>query len=137
MTDIAEIIKFVKEETSAPIVTQDSDIEADLGWYGDDFDELIIKFSKSFNVDISTYLRYFHTGGEGFASLGAIFFKPPNRRVKRIPVTPKILFECAQKGKWSIEYPEHKIPKARYDIVVNQILMLTLIISVICYYIFK
>ena len=137
MTDITEIIKFVKEETCVSEVTEDSDIEDDLGCYGDDFFELIEKYSKNFNVDLSTYLWYFHTGEEGFASIGGMFFKPPNRRVKRIPVTPKLLFEFAQKGKWSLEYPEHKIPKKRYDSLVNQIIMLILIISVIVHYIFK
>jgi hypothetical protein len=137
MTDITEIIEFVKEETGARNVTEDSDIETGLGCYGDDFDELIEKYSKSFNVDMSTYLWYFHTGEEGYGSIGGLFFKPPNSRVQRIPVTPKMLLEFAQEGKWSIEYPKHKIPEKRYDVLVNQIVLVTFVICVICYYLFK
>jgi hypothetical protein len=38
-------------------------------------------------------------------------------------VTPKILFDFFQKGKWDLEYPEHSIPKKRYDILINQIVL--------------
>ena len=137
MTDITEIIEFVKEETGAGKVTEDSDIETDLGCYGDDFDEFIQKFSSNFNVDRSTYLWYFHTGEEGIGSIGGMFFRPPNTRVERIPVTPKMLLEFAQKGKWSIEYPEHKVPEKRYDLLVNQIILATFVICIICYCILK
>ena len=128
-----EILKFVKELTCAETVTENSDIESEIGCYGDDFHELIEEYSKRFNVDMSTYLGYFHTREEGSESIGGLFFAPPNNRVKRIPITPKMLFEFAEKGKWGIKYPEHDIPKKRYDLFINLILLIATIILGIYY----
>ena len=79
---------------------------------------------------MNSYLWYFHTDEEG-NSFGSGFFKPPNERVKHIPVTAEVLLKSANEGKWTIEYPEHKIPKRRYDIIINQILILLAVIILI------
>ncbi|WP_437125369.1 DUF1493 family protein [Flavobacterium enshiense] len=137
MDKITEILEFVKEFTGADNVTEESDIETEIGCYGDDFDELIEKYSKKFNVDVSSYLWYFHTGEEASFNIGSIFSKPPNELVKRIPVTPKMLLEFSEKGKWDIKYPMHKIPKIRYDMIINQIIFIGIIIWGIYYWFFK
>jgi hypothetical protein len=137
MKSITEILEFVKDEVGTGKVAEDSDIENDLGCYGDDFDEFIEKYSKRFNVDMTTYLWYFHTGEEGFGSIGGLFFKPPNSRVQRIGITPKMLLEFAEKGKWNIKYPEHKIPQKRYDLLINQIILVMAVIGGICYWLLK
>ena len=112
MYHLAEILKFVEEQTgcSEDHVHKNSDIVKDLGCYGDDFDDLLAKFSKNYSVDISSYRWYFHTSEEG-NSIGGSFFRPPNERVEHIPVTPGMLLEFANSGKWDIEYPDHKLPK--------------------------
>lgn len=137
MKSIIEILEFVKEEIGTKKVAEDSDIENDLGCYGDDFHDLIEKYSKRFNVDMTTYLWYFHTGEEGGGSIGGLFFKPPNSRVERISITPKMLLEFAENGKWNVKYPEHKIPEKRYDILINQIILAVVVIGVICYWLIK
>ncbi|MBA0884034.1 DUF1493 family protein [Flavobacterium undicola] len=137
MKNITEILEFVKDLTGTKKVTKNSDIENDLGCSGDDFDELIEKYSEHFNVDMSTYLWYFHTKEEGFGSIGGFFFKPPNSQVERIAVTPKMLFKFAEKGKWDIKYPEHKIPKKRYDLLINQIILIVIVIYGIYYWLIK
>ena len=123
-TTVTDIFKFLSEELSISIeeLNINSDINENLGVDGDDFFELMEAFSKNFNVDISNYLWYFHHGEEGLNIPGGIFFKPPYNRVNRIVITPKILLESANSKKWLIEYPEHNLPKKRYDILINQLL---------------
>lgn len=126
MYSIDNIISFIREETAThdEIINTETDIFNDLGVAGDDCSELIEAYSKKFTVDLSNYLWYFHHEEEGsWNSIGGIFFKPPNLRVKRIPITPLTLLQFANTGKWNLDYPEHKIPQKRYDIFVNGVLL--------------
>ena len=93
---------------------------------GDDAIEFMCEYSKKFNVNMDDYLWYFHHGEEGLMSLGAIFFAPPNYRVNKIPITIRLLTNCANAGKWNIDYPEHNLPRKRYDILTNQIVVVCL-----------
>lgn len=117
-----DIIDFLKELSGHDKITPDTDIFQDIDLIGDDFHEMIEKFAKKYSVDMTNYLWYFHADEEG-NSIGGHFFKPPYAYVNRIPVTPNMLTEFANNGKWNIIYPEHKIPKRRYDILINQILI--------------
>jgi hypothetical protein len=116
------IISFLTDHVGVDKVTLQSDIFFDLGVVGDDFHEMIGKYQKTFNVDTTNYLWYFHADEEG-QSIGGVFFKAPYERVKRIPVTPKMLLDFANKGTWTIEYPEHSLPKRRYDLIINTVLV--------------
>lgn len=122
---IEKIIKLVITKTGCDEfeVQADTDIFGELGCVGDDFHELISEFAEKFEVDISTYLWYFHADEEG-QNFGALFFKPPYCRVKRIPVTPSVLLQAANSGKWMIVYPEHKLPKYRYDIFFTYLILI-------------
>lgn len=134
MYTMKDIIDFLKIETACDNIAQDSDLEQDLGVTGDDFPELMEKYSIAFHVDMTTYLWYFHHNEEGFGGLGQLLFKSPRKIVKHIPITPTLLLEFANTGKWSINYPEHRLPKKRYDIITNQIaatLMVLLIIGIL------
>ena len=130
MHTLNQIIQFIKNETGVEEVLENSDIEYDLGCTGDDFSELIEKYAECYQVDMRSYLWYFHHFEEG-GGIGSYFFKSPNAYVKRIPVTPKLLFEFAEKRKWDLIYPEHTLPTIRYDIIVNQIFIVVLIAVVI------
>ncbi len=132
MAEVSEIIEFLKEKTGADIVSENGDIGNDLGVDGDDYDELVHEFSKRYNVDISSCLWYFHWSEEGsWNSIGGSMFQSPDKLVKYIPVTPMMLAEFTKTGKWSIDYPEHKLPKRRYDVIINQILLLAFIVLLI------
>lgn len=134
---IHDIIDLVKEKSGADDVNELTDIFEDLGCVGDDFHELIEEYAKKYNVDMTSYLWYFHADEEGgWNSIGNIFFKPPYQRVKRIPVTPLMLLKFAMQKKWEVSYPEHHLPKRRYDIIINRI-MVILFIIVIIYYLIK
>src|SRR5690606_6725679 len=114
---------FLKERTGADNVLENSDIANDLGVDGDDYDELVYEFSKKYNVDVSSCLWYFHWSEEGsWNSIGGSVFRPPDKRVEHIPVTPLMLSEFSKAGKWNIEYPYHELPKRRYDSIINQII---------------
>lgn len=126
-----EIIQFLKEETYEDSITSDTDIFNDCGVSGDDSHELIEKYHKKYTVDMSNYLWYFHCDEEGTGSIGGLFFKAPYKRVNRILITPKMLTEFANSKKWKIDYPEHNLPKYRYDLLINQILFLFILIWLI------
>ncbi len=126
MYELSQILHFVKDQTGADEVFENSDINEDLGCDGDDFDELIANFSREFNVDLSAYVWYFHCADEGDIG-GWSIFPPPNERIKHIPVTPLMLLEFAQKGKWDLNYPEHKVPKRRYDLITNLIIIIVVL----------
>jgi hypothetical protein len=78
---------------------------------------------------MNSYRWYFHAKEEGgWNSLGALFFKPPYKRVTHIPVTPKLLQDAANKGRWDLQYPPHTIPKRRWDLIINGILFLAVLL---------
>jgi hypothetical protein len=101
----------------------DTDIFKDIGLVGDDFHEMIEKYSEKYQVDISDYLWYFHTDEEGH-NIGGLFYSPPYKKVKRIPVTPKMLTDFSETKKWKIEYPDHEIPTSRPDLKLNMIIFI-------------
>jgi hypothetical protein len=133
-TDIKEIIDFLVDLSGTRNIDPDSDIFKDIGITGDDFHEMIEKFGKKFSVNMNSYLGYFHADEEGL-NIGGLFFAPPHKRVTRIPITPKILTEFAKIGKWGINYPNHKLPRKRIDLIINNILfgivIITILISII------
>lgn len=118
-----QIDGFIKEKTGVDELKPTDDLLNDQGICGDDFHELIDEYAKTFNVDMKEYLWYFHADEEGgWNSIGGSFFKPPYKRVSHISVTPLMLLEFANKGRWDVHYPAHKLPRSRWDIIINQIL---------------
>lgn len=132
MVTLNEITALIKDKTGVDEdeVQEQTDILTDLGVVGDDFHELIDEYARKYQVDMTVYLWYFHADEEG-QNIGGIFFRPPYERVQRIPVTPIMLKEFANKGKWEIDYPNHQLPKKRYDLLFNQILSLIVFSSII------
>ena len=126
------ILTFLTDLVGREKIVSQTDIFLDLGVTGDDFHEMIEKYQKTFNVDMTSFLWYFHADEEG-QSIGGGFFKPPYERVKRIPVTPQMLLDFANKGKWIIDYPEHTLPKRRYDLIINTILVIGFFIFLTIY----
>lgn len=116
-----DMIAFVAEMSGCPIarINGSTDVFDDLGQYGDDLREFLEVYAEEFGVDMSDHIWYFHNVEEGCSWPGSLFFKPPYRRVKRIPITIVMLTEFANQKKWAIHYPEHKIPKHRFDMWIN------------------
>ncbi|GAB3710230.1 DUF1493 family protein [Flavobacterium koreense] len=127
-----EIINFIEKEFWESNLNSNSDIFEETGFSGDDCDDLMTTYQKKYQVDMSEYLWYFHHEEEGsWNSFGGSFCKSPNERVTRIPITPKMLTEFANSKKWTIDYPEHKLSKYRYDILINWVLIISIIVIII------
>lgn len=133
---LEEICDFIQTETGTrKIVTKDTRLVEDLGCVGDDFFELLEKYSRLFHVNLDSFLWYFHTPDEGsLFNFGALFFKPIYKRVQRIPVTVGMLKDFADSGVWNIAYPPHTLPSLRFDMLFMQTfwgVILLLILSAI------
>lgn len=137
MYSYEDIYDFLSEELSVSrdALSPNTDIHVEFGFYGDDAFDFEDKFADKFSVDISGYLWYFHHKEEG-QNTGGIFFKPPNERVEHIAVTPQILLDSANTGKWSIEYPDHTVPKYRYDMLFNLLLTAIFVIVLILVFVY-
>jgi hypothetical protein len=122
--DFDGVARLVAEQTGMKPeqLAPETELERDLGVLADDFHELMRKFAERFGTDMSGYRWYFHTGEEG-PSPGGLFFAPPYRRVEQIPVTLQMLVDSARAGKWLVEYPPHALPRMRWDILINQLLV--------------
>jgi hypothetical protein len=107
-----------------------------MGVVGDDFHEMIEKYGSKYQVNMTDYLWYFHANEEGH-SFGGLFFKTPYEKVKRIPVTPKMLADFIETKKWKIDYPKHEIPKSRPDLLINKILVIGFFGGLILWLIYK
>ncbi|PKP16969.1 MAG: hypothetical protein CVU07_05180 [Bacteroidetes bacterium HGW-Bacteroidetes-23] len=114
-----EIINFIEKEFWKSNLNSDSDIFETLKITGDDCEDLLFKYKEKFDVDFDSFLWYFHFDEETSPFIGGLFFKSPCQRVKRIKITPKMLSEFANSKVWNIDYPEHKLPKYRFDILIN------------------
>jgi len=127
-----EILNFVAIESGSKIekIHPNTDLSDELGIVGDDFHELIETYANKYHVNMEQYLWYFHTEDEG-VNIWAFIFKPPWAKVKRVPVTPQILYDSATKGQWQIIYHEHEIPTNRNDITYSNVLWLILIIGLL------
>lgn len=125
-TTRAELVSMISNKIGVDKteVTDDIDINLGLGCTGDDFHELMEEFALTFNVDMTSYRWYFHTEEEGFGSIGSWFFKPPNERVQHIPVNLRVLLEAASTRRWPLTYPQHEIPKRRWDLTINLVLLI-------------
>ncbi len=129
MNWINEIRNFLEDYSGVYPDNKDTDIFKDMGVTGDDFHEMIEKYSKKYHIDMSDYKWYFHADEEGQSSIGSIFFKPPYERVQRIAVTPQMLADFIVTKKLEIEYPEHEIPKQRTDLTINAIILTLFLIG--------
>ena len=129
MCSINKIRNLLEDYSGISVEDPNIDIYKELDITGDDFHEMIDKYSKKYKVDMSNYLWYFHANEEG-SSIGSLFFKPPYKRIKRISVTPQMLVDFIKTKKWEVEYPKHKIPKRRNDIRVNLILLVLFLIAI-------
>jgi hypothetical protein len=129
MPSFEEISSLVKYHTAyKKPITAETRIVEDTGCYGDDLEELLLEYSEKFQVDMSSYLWYFHTREEGYLNFGALIFRTPDKYVGRISITAGMLKEFADKKIWAVNYPEHKIPSQRLDIQLTWIVISLLLL---------
>ncbi len=126
-----DIIEFIEKEYWKSNLQSDSDIFKTLEIIGDDCNEIMMKYHETYNVNMDTFLWYFHYKDEAsINSIGSLIYKTPDKLVKRIPLTPKMLTEFANTKIWNIEYPEHKLPKYRYDMIASWIFLFFILLLI-------
>jgi acyl carrier protein len=114
MYSYADVQKFLGQElgTDEAQLSPDISLLDDLGVDGDQFDELMGEFAERFGVDMSGYLWYFHHGADDGPDPADLFFRPQS--YDQITVTPRLLLESANAGRWLVEYPPHRAPQRGY-----------------------
>ena len=127
-----ELLDFISQHIGLSLRIDDDIYKK--GVVGADFVELMGVYSKEYEVDMSAFLWYFHNTEEG-QNFGSLFFKTPNQRVERIPITAKMLLLFVNNGKWQIDYPPHFIPEKRWDIVFNRFFVGVVFILVVLFFI--
>jgi len=130
MSWLYEIHNFLEDYSGVYPKDPNIDIFGEMSVAGDDFHEMMENYSKVYDVDMTNYLWYFHCDEEG-QNIGGLFFKPPYKRVERIPITPELLAEFIVTKKWDIAYPDHELPSKRKDFIFNQILAFLTFIGII------
>jgi hypothetical protein len=132
---IADIQEFISTQLGCDLglVTADADIVYDLGCVDFALDEFIAAYRSKFGVDMEDYRWYFHTNvvSGDTSALGKILFKPLPNAVKHIPITAKILWESAINGKWNIWYPEHTVPRRRFDAYIQASIIFIFIVAIL------
>ncbi len=117
---------------SEPILLSDlspnADLHDDLGITGDDFSIIMREFEKEFNVDMRNYRWYFHHAEQGALGLSGLFKNSPSFRVSHIPVTPRLLLQAVNQGHWPVQYPEHDVSGKRFDITIDRVIALALVL---------
>lgn len=87
----SELYEFILKESYLEniIVDDNTRLTADLGINGDDGVELILKYSKQFNVDVSNFMagKYFEGDGNQFiSSILKIFSQQNSNKIKELTV---------------------------------------------------
>jgi hypothetical protein len=118
----SDLTAFIADHSGEKILPPSgADLLETLGIDGDDAFELMDDFGRRFEVDMSKYLWYFHHGEEG-VNIGGIVFRPPYRRVSRIPLSTDLMLEAMQTKEWPVLYPAHRLPTVRWDMWLNILL---------------
>ena len=112
-------------------MTPNADLHDDLGITGDDFTAIMRKFENEFNVDMQNYRWYFQKTEKGALGFSGLFINSPSFRVSHIPVTPRLLLQAATEGSWPVQYPDHDLSGKRYDVTIDRVLVLALVLFMI------
>ena len=130
---IETIYEFIEQSESILTgeLTPNADLHDDLGITGDDFSAIMRKFENEFNVDMQNYRWYFHHTENGALGISGLFINSPSYRVPHIPVTPRLLLQAVTEGSWPVQYPDHDLSGKRYDITIDRVLALALVLFII------
>lgn len=137
-----QIITFIENQTYCENIQPQDDLYRKHGIYGDDWDDLLIAYTKEFNVDMQNYIWHYHNRPEGGTGIWDMLFPYPPKE-KYIPITATLLTDFANKGYWDITYPagahEQETNRTEPNNTLNYILLaiLTILLVFISYLIHK
>jgi hypothetical protein len=60
-----------------------------------------------------------------------LFVNSPSFRVPYIPVTPRLLLQAVTEERWPVQYPDHDLSGKRYDITIDRVLVLALLLFIL------
>ena len=132
MVTPSDIVELARKHTGAQLVCDvDEDILRASGMDGDDANEFLEDFAKQFSVDMTDFLWFFHF----------IADEPPNyrrvkpigqdgRAIKFIPITPKLLAEAANEGRWMLEYPVHQVQTSYLPTILMFVVLAIFVLAV-------
>ncbi|MDR6782687.1 hypothetical protein ABIE26_000826 [Pedobacter africanus] len=123
---LEDIINFLKDQSLEDEISPETNVCDEIGMRGDDFHEMMTAYAEKFSVDMTGYLWYFHSEEEGSWTSISLFPRA-NEQVKRIPLTPTMLTDFANSGKWNVVYPEHKITLTEYNSYFTLFILIVLI----------
>lgn len=123
---LEDIINFLKDQSFEDEISPETNVCDEIGMRGDDFHEMMTAYAEKFSVDMTGYLWYFHSEEEGSWTSISLFPRA-NEQVKRIPLTPTMLTDLANSGKWNVVYPEHKITLTEYNNYFTLFILIVLI----------
>lgn len=116
---VEEINALVRKHTGfRGRLSEEVNLFPDLFLLEPDLDELLTDFAERFRVDLAGFRWYVHTDEDG-VSVGRFFFRAPQDRVTRIPISLGLLYRAAEIGRWPIDYPEHSLPARRWDRLID------------------
>jgi hypothetical protein len=106
------IRSFVAHEIGVDVaqiarISPTADLVDALSIYGDQVFDLVENFGEEFEVDVSDFRWYHHSGPEGCNPLW-ILFKPWWHRKTHVSLRLADFIESARQKRWTIAYPENE-----------------------------
>ena len=122
-----EIVRFIEEFWGGigPRSAWRADVLGKLGMDGDDASDFMEAYAARFGVETGSYLWYFHHAEEGLPIVPPFYTRLPT-----IPITLSDLTRAAEDGEWRMTYPDHVVPKHRYDAWVSLALIAAIPIGI-------
>ena len=112
-------------------LTPNADLHDDLGITRDDFSAIMRKFENEFNVYMQNYRWHFHHAENGALGISGLFINSPSFSVPHIPVTPRLLLQAVTESSCPVQHPDHDLSEKRYDITIDQVFALALVLFII------
>lgn len=112
-----ELVEFVRRQTSISPefpISRHTNIVADIGLDGDDADEFMAAYAKTFSVDAGDFQFSSYFGPEGFDLIGAVI-DVIRRKPALKPLTIGMLELAAKMGRWDSKILEDAYLNNNYD----------------------
>lgn len=132
MVTPSDIVDLARKHSHARLICgEDQDLLRATGMEGDAANAFFDAYAEEFSVDMADFLWFFHYDAD----------EPPfYRRVRPIggtgrafgliPITPRLLADAANEGRWPLEYPEHRIRVSHWPLVIMFLLLGILVLAI-------
>ena len=109
MSRAAEIVALVAEVSGRPCARIDrSDLLGSAGLDGKAASRFLQLYAMRFHVDMRGYRWWFHHRDHGVLAMPLVALDGEGRAI-RIPLTAEMLAGFAERGRWDLAYPPHRL----------------------------